>query len=532
MRRLLRNPVFLLAFAAGLIAFAAQSGDTGTSDTAHRLQTAHSFWTSTPPVYPNEYPEFGVHGRNGSIQSWFGIGQSLLLLPADVVGTYLERLPAFADYNGNDPGVRTIFVSYTVSMFLTIMTALVCFRFLRHLNFGTKYSIAGTLALLLMTTHLHYTQNLQENNYIFLLTLTGLLYQLKWLRTGKTRALIIGSAAFGLNLLTRITTGMDLLAGGLFILLVMWFENVDRKEFLRRCRDYLAGALPVYLFFILLDRLYQFYRFGSFFNTYIGLVTVETKARMPGLPASYPWTTPFETGFFGALFSPEKSIFLFDPLLILMLALALVAWRRFSATVKAYTVTMALLLLAYLSFYARYFAWAGDDAWGDRYVSTTVELAALLAVPLLLRYHRQLSRWTWGFGVALMGWSLLVQMASLAFWMPLELYQMETLGHPTFVIGLRFKNILAFALGKTGAWGLVNKSMTQDPWDYVHITSWNFLPFQLARIGEAPRWVVNLALALWDASLFLLVGVLWRLRKVLKRLIYSGSREIRPEVMS
>ena len=181
----------------------------------------------------------------------------------------------------------------------------------------------------------------------------------------------------------------------------------------------MAGALPVYLFFILLDRLYQFYRFGSFFNTYIGLVTAETKARTPGLPASYPWTTPFETGFFGALFSPEKSIFLFDPLLILMLALALVAWRRFSATVKAYTVTMALLLLAYLSFYARYFAWAGDDAWGDRYVSTTVELSALLAVPLLLRFRKQLRHWLSWFGFVLMGWSLLVQMASLAFWMPL-----------------------------------------------------------------------------------------------------------------
>jgi hypothetical protein len=529
MRRLLRNPVFLLALAAGLIAFAAQSGDTGTSDTAHRLQTAHSWWTSTPPVYPSEYPEFGVHGRGGRIQSWFGIGQSLLLLPADVLGTYLDRLPVFANYNGNDPDVRVIFVSYTVSLFLTIMTAVVCFRFLRELNFGTKYSVVGVLALLLMTTHLHYTQNLQENNYIFLLTVIGLLYQLKWLRTGKTRALLIGSAAFGLNLLTRITTGMDLLAGALFILLVLWFEDAGRAEFMRRCRQYIAGALPVYLFFLLLDRLYQFYRFGSFTNTYIGLVTLETKARVPGLPANYPWTTPFETGFFGALFSPEKSIFLFDPLLILMLTLALVAWPRFSPAVKAYTVTMTLLLLGYLSFYARYFAWAGDDAWGDRYVSTTVELAALLAVPLLLRYHRQLRGWTWVFGLALMGVSLLVQMASLAFWMPLELYQMETLGHPTFVIGLRFENIVAFALGKMGAWGLMNKPMTQDPWDYVHITSWNFLPFQLARAGEAPAWAVNLALALWDASLFLLVGALWRLRKVLKLLIYSGSREIRPD---
>ena len=32
----------------------------------------------------------------------------------------------------------------------------------------------GVLALLLATTHLHYTQNMMENNYIFLLTLAGI----------------------------------------------------------------------------------------------------------------------------------------------------------------------------------------------------------------------------------------------------------------------------------------------------------------------------------------------------------------------
>src|SRR5439155_25273162 len=38
--------------------------------------------------------------------------------------------------------------------------------------------------------------------------------------------------------------------------------------------------------------------------------------------------------------------------------------------------------------------------------------------------------------------SFVIQLASLAFWLPLEIYQMEMMGHPTFVIGLRFKNIV------------------------------------------------------------------------------------------
>ena len=127
--------------------------------------------------------------------------------------------------------------------------------------------------------------------------------------------------------------------------------------------------------------------------------------------------------------------------------------------------TTLLLLLAYICFYARYAFWAGDFAWGDRYVSTTVELVALVAVPLLLRYRAHFGKTIWVAAWALIAASLMIQLASLAFWLPLEIYQMETFGHPTFVIALRFKNIIAFALGKMDGWGLNTDAMGWDPWD-------------------------------------------------------------------
>jgi hypothetical protein len=513
-----RDPVFLLALAAGLIAFVVQSGELGTADTQHRLQSAHALWTAEPPVFPQEYPEFGVHGRGGKLQSWYGMGQSLLLLPADVVGTYVERLPVFAKYNGNDPSVKNIFVSYTINILVTVLTALVCFRFLRRLNFGVKYSVAGVLSLLLLTTHLHYTQNMMENNYIFLLTLAGLSYQYEWLSTGSRRALLIGSIALGLNLLTRLTTGMDLLAGALFVLLVLWFGGIRGNALWKRCRGYITVALPVYVLFGLMDRLYQYYRFGSFFNTYVSVVAHEARMRDPNLPAKYPWETPFHVGFFGALFAPEKSVLLFDPLLVIMILVAVVAWKRFNPAVKAYVISGFLLLLAYISFYARYTVWSGDFAWGDRYVSTSAELAALLAIPLLLRYRSAVGTVVWSIGIALCIISAVVQLSSLAFWLPLEIYQMETIGHPTFVIALRLTNIVAFALGKVNAWGLDTHAMLWDPWDYVHITTWNFLPFLLKRVGAVPVWVVRLAFVVWSVGLAALAVVLWRLRRVLARL--------------
>jgi hypothetical protein len=370
------------------------------------------------------------------------------------------------------------------------------------------------LALMFCTTHLHYTQNMMENNYIMLLTLAGFSFQYDWLRTGNRRALLVGSGALGLNLLTRLTTGLDLIFAGVFLLLVLWFEGVRRRELWPRFVAYCKVAAPMYAFFLLIDRLYQFYRFGSFTNTYVALFALERRMQDPTLPANYPWTSPFHVGFLGALFKPEKSIFLFDPLLVLVIVLLVVLWKHLSPEIRAYGVTSLLLLLAYICFYARYTYWEGDFAWGDRYVSTSVELVALLAVPLLLRYRENLSAWIWRGGVALIVASLIIQIASLAFWLPLEIYQMETLGHPTFVIALRFKNIAAFALGKMDAWRLNNDSMREDPWDYVHITTWNFLPFLLRRVGAAPKWVVDSAFAVWGIAITALALVLERLRRV------------------
>jgi hypothetical protein len=384
------------------------------------------------------------------------------------------------------------------------------------LGFTLKQAAAGVLALLFCTTHLHYTQNMMENNYIMLLTLTGLTLQYEWLKTGNKRVLFVGSAAFGLNLLTRLTTALDLLAGGAFVLLVLWVEQVRGRALWSRLVTYAKAALPVYAFFLFIDRLYQHYRFGSFFNTYVSVVSKEYHKINPALPPNYPWETPFHVGFLGPLITPEKSIFLFDPLLILTILVVMFAWKYFPPEINAYVVTAFLLLLAYISFYARYTVWSGDFAWGDRYVSTAVELAAFISVPLLLRYRVHLGIAIWALGLALIAVSAIIQVASLAFWLPLEIYQMETLGHPTFVIALRFKNIVAFALGKMDQWGLNNVPMTQDPWDYVHITTWNFLPFVLRRIGEASSWAVNTVLVIWIAAVVVLGAVLWRLCRALR----------------
>ena len=521
-RRLFFNPLFLVALTAFLAALVVQSGELGTSDTTHRLQAAHSWWTSEPEVNPQDYPEFGIHGPDGKLHGWYGMGQSLLMLPADIVGTYVEQLPVFGDYD-DDPTVGDIIVSYSTNILVCVLTALVCWRLLRLLGFTVNQRIAGVLALLFCTTFLHYTQNMMENNYILLLTLTGLTFQYEWFSTGSGRALLIGSLALGANLLTRLTTGMDLLAVGLFLLLTAWFTGATGPVLRSRLASFAKIALPVYAIFGLIDRLYQHHRFGSYFNTYIQLFGQERKMLNPALPAAYPFETPFHVGFFGALFKPEKSIFLFDPLLVLTAIVAVLAWKRFRPEIKAYLVAFVALLLAYISFYARFTDWSGDYAWGDRYVSTAAQIVAFISVPLLVRHRADVGKLVWRIGIVLVVVSVAVQLASVMFWCPLEIYQMDTLGHPTFIVALRFKNIVALSLGKMNEWGLVNDSMTADPWDYAHISTFNFLPFLLARVGKAAGWVVHLLTALWFVALAALIALLVFIRGLAARTGFDGT---------
>jgi hypothetical protein len=533
--RFLARPLPLLLLVTALFTFLIQSGELGTSDTTHRLQVTHSLWTSEPQVFPDEYPEFGVHGRGNRLYATYGIGQSLLMLPTDLIGSAASHLPFWSAYatSGIDPSIRSIIVSFTTNILINVLTALAAFSLLSLFRFTTRESIAGTLGLLIATTHLHYAQNMTENNYILLLTITGLALQYQWFTTGSRRGLFWGSTALGLNLLTRITTTLDILGVACFLLLTYFFAHrvkrpnplqtpslATKNRFPRNLlRTYLTTAVPIYAIFFLLDRIYQYIRFGSWTDTYNGVFAQESRLRDSSLPLNFPFNGSWfhgglSSGILGPLFAPEKSIFLFDPMLLCMILLAILLWKRLTPQIQAFLAAMLLLLSAYIAFYASYIWWPGDFAWGDRYVSSAAELATLLAIPLLLRYWKALGQTIRRIALTIITASVAIQCASLAFWLPLEIYQMETLGHPTWVVLLRFKNIAAFILGRREPWGLSTPAMFEDPWDAAHITTWNFLPSLLRHIGAAPLWVSYILYGVWAAIAVALLITSARLLRV------------------
>jgi hypothetical protein len=199
--------------------------------------------------------------------------------------------------------------------------------------------------------------------------------------------------------------------------------------------------------------------------------------------------------------------------------LAVLLWKRFAPGVRAFLAATLILLAAYITFYAPYDSWAGDFAWGDRYISSTVELTTLLAIPLLLRYRRALRPIVLYSALTTVAFSVIVQWASLTFWLPLEIYQMETFGPHKWIVLLRFRNITAFALGQRSAWGLDTPAIHRDPWDAAHLTAWNVLPSLLNHFGTAPPWAVHVLYGVWFAVALALIGASAKLIRTLLHMV-------------
>jgi hypothetical protein len=100
--------------------------------------------------------------------------------------------------------------------------------------------------------------------------------------------------------------------------------------------------------------------------------------------ADQRFSNPLLVGLYGILLSSGKSIFLFSPPLLL----GVWGWKQFAR--RKEITSDAWLFLAICSaqvlFYAKYWIWSSDDAWGMRYVLPGV---LLLCIPMVTVLHRR-----------------------------------------------------------------------------------------------------------------------------------------------
>ena len=503
-----RNSTILLLVIALITGILVQSGDLGSIDTIIRLQETHSYWTDLPPIDPSN-DELGLVGRNGILHNQYGMGQSFVMLPADILATKIVESLGIS--SGLAEKMRIALVSYFTFPLITMLVILTGFKFLKSLGFNQVQSIGGGLGLLFCTTFLHYTQINQENSLLLLTTLCGYYFHYNWVTKNINRYLGLGFLFLGFGLLVRLTTVLDSFCVFLFvvslILLQAKTKNSSWEVPKTRIVKYCSVGFISYSFFLLLDRLYHWLRFGELWSTYLGIWAKKQMELNPTLPDNFPFSTSFLTGFLGFTVSPEKSLVLFEPLLLLTVLLLVLYRHKIPIQVSMLCLTIITSLCFYITFYSTYAAWQGGSCWGPRFLTVPLEMLGMLSIPLLLKIYPNFKNKIEPIGYAiLISISFIIQVSSVIFWYHLEveqyIYNFDR--NPTFIIGLRWLNIIAVSLGQFEQWGLSYPRYTE------RMTTLNFTPF-LASQYLSPKvgLVMELTWVLLLLSLLLLIAKLY-----------------------
>lgn len=506
------SPIVHLIIITTLTVFLISTGSFNSVDTLNRLQVTRSLWTNSPQVVeinqntgsPADVTGFSAIGRNGKRYVTWGIGQSLVMLPADIIAQSLVETLKIQSQS-IDKLVNGI-VSYLTFPLINILAIIVSFQFLKKLEFNVKQAVIGSLSLLFCTSFLHYSQTHQENSLDFLMTISGYLFHLLWLTSNSTLYLCLGIAALGFNVLVRLTLLVNGISVGIFTGIYLYLQTkvkiIDNSSIKQSLIKYLTFAAIIYGFFLGIDRLYHWMRFDSFSGSYTGIWAEQIKLANPSFPKSFPFSNPFQEGLLGFLFSPERSIFLFNPLILVTIYLLIKNWKDISYNIRAFLLSSIFLLIAIMVTYSTWFLWGGGGSWGSRYTTTASQLISLLAVPLAMKFNFKSSIEKLCFKAIILI-SFFIQISSVIFDFNLELAQGLSLKKTVFVVGQRFLNIIAVTTGNFDNWGLrpINTSIIESqrfitisflPWKNAS----NFLPANLTSVLQI-IWIILLLVLIY-----------------------------------
>jgi hypothetical protein len=435
------------------------SGTLGGIDTELRLRMAHAWWTGGEEVAPNYQPKergdlkAGIMGVGGKRYIGYDVGQSLLMLPADWLGTKLNK---FFPELGSKHYLRPWLVNFLTFVPLNVAAVVCCFWLLRLFDFNERIAGLTSITWLLGTTVLHYAQVPQQNNQVLLFVTIGYAAALACVKFGRPWFAALSGLGLGAALLMRMSSVIHILTVLFFLVGCIVYQSRNKLKVLQVVGFWIVGFVPL----ALVGRVFDYLRYGSFWTTgqtlsVRQLTTDPIWAGLPELPGNHPFTNPPSVGIFGVLVSAAKSIFIYDPLLLPCLGLGIVLWQRLSPYLQWYLISSIFNLGLQIVLTSRLDFWHGDWAWGARYHVTSVHL---LLIPLVALFLKHLL-FTKGVTVWLMRGilvvAIIVQIASVTMPFHLEIVQAnlrQVNSLQQFRLGQRVTNIVC----------LINASFSEE----------------------------------------------------------------------
>lgn len=293
----------------------------------------------------------------GPQYSKYGLGMSVLAIPFYLFGKLLSFLL------GIEASLAT---QFTVSMINAMLTALSCLMVFRiateRFEFTLRIGLFLALGFGLSTIAWYYSEDFMSEPA----TTFFLLSAVYWV-TGKDRAtrdLLWAGTFLALAVSCRLAA-LVVIPGFIFYQWMVWAESAE-KDIKQLVMDLLRPAIPV-VAVLMLIMIYNYLRFGGPLET--GYEKISGR---------------FLLGFFGILFSPGKSLFLFNPLTLFGCLASMFFLREQRKTALLF----GWLIVSHLVLFSFWHSWQGGMSWGPRLMLVVLPYL-ILPIGFLLREHKQ-----------------------------------------------------------------------------------------------------------------------------------------------
>jgi hypothetical protein len=391
----------LLVVGLWCLFLATNAGRNATNDVVMRQVVARQLWTAGTATFTELPPGTAgfawVPTGPGRWVAPYGVGQSLLFVPFDMLGALLERVsPAsWRDRVGWLP------IGLLLLPLLGVASWAAMRALLREWGLPDPWPVAGASVMMLATLLFHYAGDGQEEMLVGLLLTLAMLFAIRLRRQPSARVAALCGLCAGAAFVTRSVSMFALL----IVPVLVFSASADRRSRIRLLA--VMGAAAAATGSVALW--YNHARFGSPFTVGYDRLGHFSKIafdrRSPGVIATL-------------LFGPGVGLFVLSPALLIGGFGTGQLWRRDRWYLLG-------ALLAYGSCYFFFSCWhdsyTGGVAWGTRY---QCHLLPILALPVTLGLRRLVAlRSGVRIVLAVLSLSLVVQALSVITTEQLEYFQ-------------------------------------------------------------------------------------------------------------
>lgn len=342
----------------------------------------------------------------GKRYPFYGLGQSLLMLPIAFLSILIERF-------GITPETANLCGQFLVSLVLFpaigAAAVLVFYRLVMLLGYSKRCAILSSVIFGFCTMHFHYSENTHEATQLELLLILAIYFMVKYYQQKRFVYMWCFCTALGGCLIFRLPSVVIVLPLYVVAAGAEIFSG-KRDEFFKTTFRWILAGISGTGIFLIICGWHNYIRFGSVFESGYSLAR-ETLLCGHRMFESSPLPT------LGAmLFSPGKSIFLYNPVLLFLPFCFYSFWKKH----KMVTLAISCAVIGNLAFYSFFTMWAGDYTWSIRY---QVPILGFLVLPLAVLFEKKLKGLVKTVVISVIGVSIIIQMASVVYNFNLEYVQ-------------------------------------------------------------------------------------------------------------